>query len=984
MRKILVLLLSLSLVSVVCAQGLTYTVGKHFRALQWADSVMNEMSLREKAAQLFMVNLPSTQSESNRRSVRMLIDDMQVGGIYFSGGSLADHVAMNNLVRSLSHTPVMIGFDGEWGLAMRIKTIPGLPKNSILGCIADDNLIYECGREVGRQCKAIGVNVDFAPVADVNTNPDNPVIGARSFGELPDNVARKAVAFAQGLENMGVLSVAKHFPGHGDTSVDSHNALPVLNHTLQRLDSVELYPFRKIAEEATHGVMVGHLAVPALEPDRKLPSSLSRRVIDVLTGDYGFSGLVFTDALAMKGVSGFEHVCVKALEAGNDIVLSPSPVRPQLDAVVHKARTDREFRKMIEAKCRRVLVCKYLLDVQESMPVQADGLYDRIVTPAYLKFVEQLYKAAVTVVSDRYSRLPVMRQGQRVAVLRFGGAAQVFADEVKSSARADVYNFANAAQFDAARKKLGKYATCIVPVTDEVPSWARQSLAALQSGNMVYVFFIQQKDIAKYKALNPASSAMIVANIDEPYMQRFAAAVVCGKAKADGRLSMSIPGVAKAGQGIDIVPDMQSYECNPEDAGMSSAILDRIDSIAVYGISQEAYPGCQILVMKDGKPVYNRCFGTHRYGDSRLVRYTDLYDVASMTKTSATLLAVMKLYEQRKIRLDDHIGKYLPWLKGTDKENLTIRSLLYHESGLRPSISFFKAALDSNSYVAPFLSYRYDKNHTHKVSQRTYAPEKFEYDSRFLSRQYNDEYKYQVAENMYVNDRFRQAALQMIADSPLGPHKYAYSCVGFIILKEIVEAVTGEDMDTYLAREFYYPMGLSHTLFRPLRYFPQQDIVPTVQNDYLHRGEICGYVHDDSAAFFGGVSGNAGLFSNAMDMGRLYQMILNGGEYDRRRYLSSATCHLFTTSRSKISRRGLGFDCSVAGDNSKSPCSPKTPAGVYGHTGFTGTCVWVDSANKLIFVFLSNRLYPEQTVNKLARLGIRSKIQDTIYEALKK
>lgn len=964
------------------AHGIDTSPQNYERALQWADSVMDGMSRSERIAQLFMVNVAPQQNESNRKAVRDYIEGMKLGGIYFSGGTLEEHVAMNNMVIRSAETPAMIGFDGEWGLGMRIKSIPSFPRNAVLGCITDNALINELGREVGRQCKAIGVDIDFAPVADVNTNPANPVIGTRSFGEDRTRVADKVVAFASGLEAMGVLSVAKHFPGHGDTSTDSHKSLPKVAHDRSRLDSIELYPFKQAVAAGLHGVMVGHISVPSIDPTPGLPSSLSRPVSDVLRQDIVFDWLVFTDALAMKGVAGFENVCLRALQAGNDVVLSPVPVKPQLEAVVHAARHDKALAEELDAKCRKVLAFKFLLGVPDKREIEVAGLYDRIVDEGSRLLMQRLHKAAVTVVSDNYARLPVMRQGQSVAVVRFDAAVKPFAAEVDRLANADVYAFPSLASFNTKVGTLQAYATVIVPLSSSTPAWAVRALEQIPESSKVFVFFTSLKQVGEWKQASPSSSAMVLAHVDDGYVQEHTARVICGLKKADGRLSMTIPGVARGGAGLDLLPDLAERQVRAEDVGMSSDVLARIDSIAEWGIAEEAYPGCQILVMRHGKPVYDKCFGTHEYGESRLVRYDDIYDIASMTKTSGTLLAVMKLYDQWRLKLDDRVADYLPWLRGTDKADITIRSLLFHESGLMPSLPFFAAALDSASFTAPFYSFKKDEEHDRYVGFNCYVPSDFAYDEAYLGRHYNREFRWQVSDDMFVNDAYRAKALRMIADSKLRQKRYSYSCVGFILLKEIVETITGEPMDTYLDREFFYPLGLRRTLFNPLQHYPADKIVPTVTDDFLHRGRLQGYVHDDSAGFFGGVSGNAGMFSSAEELARIYQMILSGGTVAGKTYLSLSTCRLFTTAKSGISRRGLGFDRSFEEDNRKSPCSPLTPGGVYGHTGFTGTCVWVDSSNDLIFIFLSNRVYPDGLTNKLAKLGIRSKIQDIIYEAL--
>lgn len=290
----------------------------------WVDSVLDRLSLKERVGQLFIYTIAPHQDKSNRELLRKVIEDYKVGGLLFSGGLMQNQVVLTNEAQRMADIPLLITFDGEWGLSMRLRDTPAFPKNMVLGCIQNDSLLYEYGCEMARQCKELGVQVNFAPVADVNINPKNPVINTRSFGEDPVNVANKVIAYARGLEDGGVLSVAKHFPGHGDTDVDSHKALPVLTFTRERLDSVELYPFKKVIEEGLGGIMVGHLEVPAFEKEPGLPSSLSRKVVyDLLMRELKFRGLVFTDALAMKGVSNNGSLCLKALKAGHDLLLVP-------------------------------------------------------------------------------------------------------------------------------------------------------------------------------------------------------------------------------------------------------------------------------------------------------------------------------------------------------------------------------------------------------------------------------------------------------------------------------------------------------------------------------------------------------------------------------------------------------------------------------------------------------------------------------------
>jgi len=403
-----------------------------------------------------------------------------------------------------------------------------------------------------------------------------------------------------------------------------------------------------------------------------------------------------------------------------------------------------------------------------------------------------------------------------------------------------------------------------------------------------------------------------------------------------------------------------------------------IDSIVKDGIEKKAYPGCQVLFLKDGKPVYDKCFGYLTYKKAQQVKPTTMYDLASLSKTTGTLIAIMKLYDDKKLSLTDKASMYLPFLRGTDKENITITELLFHESGLVGSIPFYKMVIEEIR-----------TNHKKKSNSRKHqkvdnsdAGVKVIFKDGWISKTYSDDYAIHVAENFYVANRFHDEAMQKIAKSRLNAKVYCYSDVNFMLLKEIVEAISGKRLNVFLNEGFYIPMKLNYLTYLPLESHKKDEIAPTMENDVLRGKNLQGYVHDASAAFMGGISGNAGLFANAADVAKVYQMILNGGEIDGVRYISKETCRVFTTTTSVSGRRGLGYDKPVPTNPRINPCCPLAPPSVFGHTGYTGTCSWVDPVNNLVYVFLSNRVYPNDDGNRLSRMQIRSKIQEVIYETL--
>lgn len=951
----------------------------------WVETRLAEMTLKEKIGQLFIHTVALQDTESNRKNLRYAVKEYKVGGLLFSGGQLDTQVVLTNFAQEMAKVPLLMTFDGEWGLAMRLKGTPTFPKNRVLGCIQNDSLLYEYGKEVARQCREVGVHVNFAPVADVDNNPLNPVINTRSFGGDPRNVACKVIAYSRGLEDGGVLAVGKHFPGHGDTEVDSHKALPVLRFSRERLDSIELYPFRQAVQAGVSGMMVGHLEVPSLG---KNTASLSKDIIGVLQDEMGFKGLTFTDALEMKGVSNQTSVCAQALVAGNDMLLAPRNLKRELDGVLAAVKEGRLSEEQITEKCRKVLTFKYALGLNKRQFVQLSGLERRLDGPAVQQLIDCLEKAAVTVVSNDGGVLPMEVDQQGTAILNIGKVSQVeaFRQQLGKYMKIDLIQ-AHPDSVASISRRLGKYEKVIVAIHTEKYA-AYQSMLSTLSARLplVYVYFTSMKRIHNKGTNWKKAAAVILGHSGSVTVQRFVADVLMGRARAMGRLSVEVKGYRNPGEGVTV--DLRETKIyRPEDYGMDASVLSGIDEVALEGIRSKAYPGCQILILKDGVPVYDKCFGTFTYGGTERVTDESIYDIASLTKTTATLLAVMKLYDEGRFGLTDPISKYVPVLQGSPKGRITVEDLLYHQSGLPGSWPFYREAINDSSYTDTFFKARQDANHHQQVDRRLYVVDDFRYKEAYVSSVRSETYPLQVAEQIFVNDSFPKRMLEMIASDeiPLRDRRYRYSCLNFVLLKEMVEYLIGMPMDEYLEREFYAPMGMGHTLYRPLLRFKVEQIVPTVRKDYLRgRKELRGYVHDEIAAFMGGVSGNAGLFSTAHDVAKVYQMLADMGHYGGKRYLSQETCRLFMNHTSRISRRGLGFDKPDAVPG-KGPCADEAPLEVVGHTGFTGTCAWADPKNGLVLVFLSNRIYPSPFDHKaLMTLNIRPRIQQLMYQALKK
>lgn len=956
----------------------------------WVDSVFDTMSYDERLGQLFMVVANPKSDTRNMQKLMRYVNEIKIGGILFHKGDPVMQAEVTNRLQKAARVPLLVSLDGEWGLSMRLSGTTRFPKNMMLGAIENDSLITEYGKEVARQCKEMGIHINFAPDLDVNSNTDNPVIGLRSFGENPHAVADKGLAYARGLEGQGILSVAKHFPGHGDTSEDSHYTLPAVHHDRERLDSVELYPFRRYIEEGYAGMMTAHLYVPALDKVRNRPVSMSRAVVtDLLQKELGFRGLCFTDALAMKGASTrrSDNPSVMALLAGNDILLAPAAPINDFAAVKEALEEGILDTEEIEAKIIKVLQYKYIAGLNRYRPVETKGLSARLNSPHAAWLAAKLNAEAITLLKNEAGIIPLKQlDKKKIAVLSIGESTgnefQKMLARYDSVACFSVSRTMSAAQVQSVYRKLEKYDVIICGVhTVRIPeNPALKQLA--DKKELLYAFFTLPYFCKEYKASILKAKAVVMAYEGTPLAQEYAAQVIFGGIAVKGKLPVSIPSLYQSGTGLFTEKTRLGYH-EPEEVGLDPDRLEEITSIVGEGLEQKAFPGCQVLVAKDGMIVYDRSFGSFSYDGRQPVDEGSVYDLASSSKAAGTLLAVMKAYDEKKFTLNSKISEFIPSLKDSDKKNLTVKELLYHQSGLTPTINFYLDAIDKDSYKGSLYSSVKNATYPVRFDGRTYVRNDFTFLPGLVSDKKKAGFTTEVARGMYLHDSFRDTIIRDIRDSRLGVRgRYKYSCVNFILLKMMVEKQMQEPMDRLLHDSFFSRLGAWHTTYNPLHVMDTSQIVPTEDDRFVRRQLLRGYVHDEAAAFQGGVSGNAGLFSNADDLAKVLQLYLNLGTYGGESYLTRETCRLFTQSKSPTCRRGLGFDKPDVGGGKNSPCGNLTPASVYGHTGYTGTCFWVDPDNNLLYIFLSNRVNPTRANNKLSTLNIRTRIQDTIYKAI--
>lgn len=939
----------------------------------WVDSVFHSLTPDQRIAQMFIIRAFSGKDSVYNDSLLKLIRKWNPGGVCFFKGGPGRQASLTNILQKNSQTPLLVSIDAEFGLGMRLDSVTSFPRAMTLGAMPDDSLIRELGRQIAKDCRRLGVHMNFAPVVDINNNPDNPVIGSRSFGEDAGIVSRRSILFMKGLQSGGILTTAKHFPGHGDTDSDSHLTLPVLHQDSARLDSTELYPFRKAIQSGVDGIMVAHLFVPSLDTTLNTPATLSKKIVTgLLKGRMGFKGFVITDALDMRGVTKHSipgETELKALQAGNDILLLPK----DLDKGIHAIRLARDSalipQELIDQKCRIVLRLKYKAGLNHRTPVSLDHLAEDLNSVESEILSRNIFRNAITLVKNANDLIPVkFLDRKKIAVLFIGDTVlQPFQEMMSRYAPVTICSLPSGFSKD-------KEDSVIRQLRDQdliiIGLHSNQSLISRQYGiqdcsirlidslckirKVILDVFGSPYGLSFFR--NPSNmEAILVSYQDCPESQTLSAGLIFGAIPARGHLPVTIPGSFPVNTGLNTKSTRLEFVL-PEEIGIASEKLKTIDSLALSGIVKRAYPGCQVVFAVDGKIFYDKSFGHPRYEDSIPVANSDIYDLASVTKVAATTLAIMKLGEEKKISLDETLGTYLPELTGSDKYSLVIRDVMTHQAGFQSWIPFYLKTL------------------------RNGKP-----DPAIYQDHPSEQFPLRVAENLYIRSDWPDTIYRSIRNAPLrNTRDYKYSDMGFYLLRRIVEKASGLPFDEYVNASFYRPLGLTTTGFRPRSRFPVGRIMPTEQDTTFRKQLIRGDVHDPGAAMLGGISGHAGLFSDATDLAILLQLLLNNGEYGEKQYFLPSTVKEFTRTQfpGNGNRRALGFDKPTLTFRTDGPCCRSASPLSFGHSGFTGTYIWADPENHLSFVFLSNRVYPDASNEKIVEMNIRTRIHQAMYDIL--
>ncbi|HTF17025.1 MAG TPA: serine hydrolase [Chryseolinea sp.] len=933
----------------------------------WVDSLMSTLSVDEKIGQLFMRVVPPKATTDQVDAIRDDVKSLDLGGVVFQQENPHHQVSVTNVLRNAAKVPLFVGQDGQWGVSQSVDSTIQFPRPLILGALANDSLVYLMGRETARHMKLLGVNLNFASLADVSSNPKDPLISYRSFGGNKVNVANKITSFVRGMQDAGVLACAKQFAITSLTITDFSNEIPRVRASV---DTANAYTFKKLFENNVAGVMPASSNVPLYYDKVKRkneydPATMAQLFTGQwLKGQQGFKGLSFVDLqyvkiAADKTREGDEAVF--AFQAGNDVLIGDADIAASIRKIKRLLKADQSYEAQLETSVRKILQAKYDAGLSHKRLLNPDNIVARLNSPAGQVITEQLYEQAVTVMKNGRKILPVTQlDNKRIAYVSSEASEpnKAFYKDLSKYAHASYYTLDEKTDLLKLADALAGHHIVILGVfpqtTAAVLSRMERTVNLLKPNvDVVFCDFgneLFMREVYKYHT-------SLTAYCNAPPAMVAASEVLFGAIPAKGRLPFTATRELQAGAGVDTKAVRRLRYATAESARMDSRTMSRIDSIAREAIATGATPGMQVIVARGGTVVYEKNFGTLNHNKNNPVTSETIYDLASLTKVSATLQSVMFLQERGVIDINRKVSFYLPELKKSNKKDITIIEMLTHQAGLAPFIPMWPETMKDTTFLP-----------------------------HYYSRTRSAAYPLQVASNLYGSMALRDSVWSWVVNSKLiekaarTPYAYRYSDLGFLILQRLAEKLLNQPLDEFVGQNFYEPLGAYTAGFMPLDRFPKQQIAPTEYDRIYRRTLVAGTVHDERGALMGGVAGHAGLFGTATDLTKLGQMLLQEGYYGGYRYYKPETVRLFTNKQFDKSRRGLGWDKPVQSDWN-SPTSLKASPRTFGHTGFTGTCLWVDPEFDLVYVFLSNRVYPDRS-GKLITYNIRSRIQDVIYDAI--
>ena len=931
---------------------------------KWVDSIYQSMSLDQKIGQLFTLMVFSKKDKKHFEEIKELIDKYHIGGIIFSLGGPEKQSLWLNKFQSLSKVPLLVSMDAEWGVAMRLDSVIAFPWNMTLGAIKENDIIQKIGQRMAEQERILGVHMTYSPVLDLNTNPQNPIIGNRSFGEDLARVTAKGLALMKGHHQEGILTTGKHFPGHGDTANDSHKTLPTVNFDLSRLEKLELNPYKKLIEHGLSAVMTAHLNVPAITLSDG-PTSLSSKVVtQLLKQKIGFNGLAITDALNMKGAEPLDkdvNMDLMALLAGNDVLLISKDIPLGFEKIKLAYEEVPNVKVRVEESVKKILKAKFKVGLNQKPHVEIGNLHALLNTRKDTLLIEEAYAKSITLLKNEKGLLPLSPQIKYAHVKLGDDKSRAFKDQLKKYVEIESIT---PRSVEGTMTDLEGFEKVIISYHRSnrspflAPDFSKREMdlihAISKKHNVILDIFVNPYPLIDLGNLS-SIEALIVSYQNSPISQKISADLLNGHGSFVGSLPVGISENYPVGSGMTIPIQTKNERISFIEKGFDPDVITQIDDFAEQVIDSAMTPGMQILIAKRDEIVFHKSFGYHTYDKEIRVENDHLYDLASLTKITATLPLIMNEVDQNSFDLESLMSDLLPELKGSNKSDLSLKEVLSHYARLTPWIPFYKETVDENGQ--PLRKFYRNS-------------EKFRFDIP-------------VAEELYLRSNFDKKIKVQIIESPLLDSLHSrYSDLPYYLFKDYFERKYKKPLNDLVNEFLFKPLGLVRTFYNPLNSISKDEIVPTELDDYFRQTELRGYVHDMGAAMQGGVGGHAGVFSNAEEVYKIMRIYLHRGSLNGHQFFSSKTFDSFNKCYycEEGNRRGVGLDKpQLSGVGSTCGCVSKIS---YGHMGFTGTYAWVDPEQDLIFVFLSNRTYPSMSNNLLGKKNVRTRMQALVYKAL--
>ena len=931
-----------------------FTVGYLFSNAQtsnsWADSILNKMSLSEKIGQLFMIPVSTYASPRQTQVFEQLIKNYSPGSIYITKGGAKSHISMVNRLQQSSKVPLLVGLNAEWGLAQTLDSTFSFPQPMIAGANTDNTLMKDLGFQIGLQMRNMGVHINFAPHADVDVPLENTV-ALRYYSSNKKRVTEKTTAFVEGLSEAGVMAVAKHLPG----IVPDRNSKSTKNlFTVTWPDTVSFYSYRKLIEHNIGGLLTSHLHFSTMEKNKSVPAPISQIFVsEIIKKQDGFKGLAFTDIPYLKTIVRKKRGETEkiAFQVGNDVLIAPQDIKKAVLKISKLVKKDTALMSQLNVSVKKILEAKYRAGLDREKITEPVNLGEKLFSPATFQIDHRLKEGAITLLQNSSGLIPVqMLDNRKFKLVTIGGLSPSFVKSLNRYVPFEKITMNSLSDTLKVEKEIAG-SLCIVSVAADTKGFSHwiKKIAAIQS--VIVCHFGNPGDLKYLKGI-----PVLLERYDEASTGNVMAQAIFGAISTPGSLPVDIDNVFPEGTSIKTETLHRLSYSVPEEVQMDSRVLPKIDSIVNEALLIGATPGARVMVARKGKVVYDKSFGWQGVDKKLPVTENTIYDLASVTKVTATLQAVMFLYERGLIDINKKIAVYLPEFNESNKKDIIIKDILTHQSGLWPYFPWHINIVKDSALM-----------------------------KQFFQEKYSSEYPFPVSKNLFSHKSMRDSMWHWIVTSKMvekkdrTPYEYRYSDLGLYIMQRLVERKLNQPLEDFVAQNFYQPMGAATTGFRPLERFAEDCIAPTENDMIFRKSLLVGYVHDPGAAMHGGVAGHAGLFSSANDLLKMGQMWLQKGYYGGSQYFKPETIGLYTAKQFETNRRGLGWD-KPTGDWSGSTgiyCSPAT----FGHTGFTGTCVWADPEFDLVYVFLSNRVHPEVS-GKLLSANIRTRIQDVIYQAI--